>query len=67
MNEEKKGTYMVFVLIGYQVKDVANNFVDKVVVRLIDTDYESALERAKKVIEKPLWFLAEVIEYQKGQ
>jgi hypothetical protein len=36
-----------------------------VVIRLIDTSYESALERAKKIIEKKWWLLAEIVEFYK--
>lgn len=58
-------TYLVFHLVGYSRADELGNLQDKVVIRLIDTTYESALERAKKIIDKPFWLLAEVVEYQK--
>ena len=58
-------TYLVFHLVGYSRADELGNLQDKVVIRLIDTTYESALERAKKIIDKPFWLLAECVEYQK--
>lgn len=55
--------YLVFHIVGYDIKDDTGNLHNKVVVRLIDTSYELALERAKKIIDKPFWLLAEVVEY----
>jgi len=60
-------TYLVFHLVGYEKKDQLGNLEDKVVIRLIDTDYISALERAKQIIEKPFWLLGEVIEYKEKE
>lgn len=57
-------TYLVFHVVGYKKYDSLGNLEDKVVLRLIDTSYESALERAKKIIEKDNWLLGEVIEYE---
>ena len=37
---------------------------DKVVIRLIDKTYESALKRAKKIIKRDQWVLAECVEYK---
>jgi hypothetical protein len=51
--------------VGYNGEDPLHNLEDKVVIRLIDTSYESALERAKKIIEKKWWLLAEVVEFHK--
>jgi len=56
-------TYLVFHIVGYDRKDEFGNLLDKVVLRLIDTTYESALDRAKLIIEKPFWTLGEVVEY----
>ena len=58
-------TYLVFHIVFYSRADELGNLQDKVVIRLIDTTYENALERAKKIIDKPFWLLAEVVEYQK--
>jgi hypothetical protein len=58
-------TYLIFHIVGYNRADELGNLQDKVVIRLIDTTYENALERAKKIIDKPFWLLAEVVEYQK--
>lgn len=60
-------TYLVFHLVGYEKRDQLGNLEDKVVIRLIDTTYENALERAKQIIEKPFWVLGEVIEYKEKQ
>lgn len=60
-------TYLIFHIVGYTKQDQLGNLEDKVVIRLIDTDYKSALERAKKIVDKPFWLLAEVVEYQEGK
>lgn len=60
-------TYLIFHIVGYTKQDQLGNLEEKVVIRLIDTSYNSALERAKKIIEKPFWLLAEVVEYQEGK
>ncbi len=58
-------TYLVFHIVGYEKKDEFGNLQDKVVLRLIDTTYETALERAKLIIDKPFWTLGEVVEFQR--
>jgi len=60
-------TYLIFHIVGYEKIDQLGNLEDKVVIRLIDTTYENALERAKKIIDKPFWLLAEVVEYREGK
>jgi hypothetical protein len=60
-------TYLIFHIVGYDKKDQLGNLEEKAVIRLIDSTYESALKRAKKIIEKPFWLLAEVVEYQEGK
>lgn len=60
-------TYLIFHIVGFDKQDQLGNLDGKVVIRLIDTSYESALKRAKKMIEKPFWLLAEVVEYQEGK
>lgn len=60
-------TYLVFHVVGYEQKDQLGNLEEKVVIRLIDTTYEKALERAKKMVNKPFWLLGEVIEYGEGK
>lgn len=63
-------TYVVFHLVGYtEQKETVRGLelTDKVVVRLIDTSYESALQRAQLIIKRPNWLLAEVIEYMEGK
>ena len=64
-------TYLIFHLVGYtkwidhplqgQIME------DKVVLRLIDTSYESALERAKDIVRRDQWILAEVVEYKEDK
>lgn len=58
-------TYLLFHLVGYDVEDYDNpaNLKGRVIIRLIDSNFESALERAKKLINKPYWLLAEAVEY----
>lgn len=60
-------TYLVFHIVGYERKDELGNLHDKVILRLIDTTYETALERAKQIIEKPFWILGEVVEFNKDK
>jgi hypothetical protein len=60
-------TYLVFHLVGYERKDELGNLHDRVVIRLIDTNYESALERAKLIIDKSFWLLAEVVEFMEKE
>lgn len=60
-------TYLVFHVVGYDKRDQLGNLEEKVVLRLIDSTYESALERAKKIIEKPFWILGEVVEYEEKE
>jgi len=55
--------YLLFHIVGYNGEDPLHNLEDKVVIRLIDTTYEKALERAKKIIEKKFWLLAECVEF----
>lgn len=60
-------TYLVFHVVGYEKKDQLGNLEDKSVLRLIDISYDSALKRAKKIINKPFWVLGEVVEYVEGK
>ena len=60
-------TYLIFHIVGYEKKDQLGNLEDKVVLRLIDSTYESALKRAKKIINKPFWVLGEVVEYKEDK
>ena len=57
-------TYLLFHIVGYDSKVSELEFTNKVVIRLIDTTYESALERAKKIIDRKFWFLSEVVEFK---
>lgn len=60
-------TYLIFHIVGFTKQDPVGNLEDKVVLRLIDTSYDKALDRAKKLVDKPFWLLAEVVEYQEGK
>lgn len=63
-------TYLVFHIVAYN-KSVGEglnvDFTDKVVLRLIDSTLDSAIARAKQIIERNFYFLAEVVEYNKGK
>ena len=52
-------------IVGYSKSDPVGNLEDKVVIRLVDTSVENALERAKKLINKDNWFIGEIIEIVK--
>jgi hypothetical protein len=56
--------YLLFHIVGYDTKINDIDFTNKVVVRLIDKDCDSALERAKKLITRALWFVAEIVEFK---
>jgi len=57
-------TYLLFHMVGYNGEDPLHNLEDKIVVRLIDTNINSALERAKEIIEKKFWMCAEIVEFK---
>lgn len=64
-------TYLVFHIVGY-TKWAKNSLgqdemVDKVIIRLIDTTYESALARAQMTVKRDQWLLAEVVEFKEGK
>ena len=59
---DKNETFVLFHLIGYNNKN-GEAFVDRVDITLIDTSYENALARARLIIDKQWWFLADVTEY----
>jgi hypothetical protein len=58
-------TYLLFHIVGYDGEDPLHNLENKVVIRLIDSSYEKALERAQKIIDRKFWLLAEVVEFHK--
>ena len=64
-------TYLIFHLVGYtkwSEHPVQGPLMDdKVVVRLLDTSYESALKRAKALVKRDFWILAEVVEYREDK
>lgn len=63
-------TYLIFHIVGYTKWDktpMGDQMEDKVVIRLIDTSFENALKRAKRIISRDQWMLAEVVEYKEGR
>jgi len=56
--------YLLFHIVGYDTKINDIEFTNKVVIRLIDKTYESALERARKIVPRAFHFLAEVVEFK---
>ena len=58
-------TYLLFHMVGYNGEDPLHNLESKVVIRLIDETAESALARAKKMVEKKFWEIAEIVEFHK--
>lgn len=63
-------TYMVFHIVAYNKtvgEGVNIDFIDKVVLRLIDLTLDSAIERAKKIVQREFFMLAEVVEYNKDK
>ena len=53
-------------LVGYAKKDPVGNFEEKVVIRLIDKNVNSALKRAQKLIKRDNWLVAEVVELEES-
>jgi len=49
-------------IVGYTKQDPVGNLEDKVVIRLVDKNPANALLRAKKLIKKDNWLIAEIIE-----
>lgn len=56
--------YLLFHIVGYDTKINELEFTNKVVIRLIDKDCDSALERAKKLISRAFYFVAEIVEFK---
>lgn len=64
MNEK----YLLFHIVGHDGMgqnplNSTPDFKNKVVIRLISETYEDALSRAKNIIKREEWLLAEVVEY----
>ena len=58
-------TYLLFHIVGYNGEDPLHNLEDKIVIRLIDKDVISAMDRAQKMVEKKFWTCAEIVEFYK--
>ena len=53
---------LIFVVQGYESQSDTGTLSDIVTIELIDTTTESAIERAKSLIQKKFWRLSNVIE-----
>ena len=49
-------------IVGYTKQDPVGNLEDRIVIRLVDKNPANALLRAKKLIKKDNWLIAEIIE-----
>lgn len=49
-------------IVGYSKQDPVGNLEDRVVIRLVDKNPENALLRAKKLVKKDNWLIAEIVE-----
>ena len=49
-------------IVGFSKTDPVGNFEDKVVIRLVDKNPANALLRAKKLMKRDNWLIAEIIE-----
>lgn len=55
-------TYLVFVIQAYVSRLDTGRLEDVTTLEIIDKDYKSAEKRARKIIKKPFYRLARVIE-----
>jgi len=54
-------SHIVFVLLGYE-KEEMGQFIDIVQVEVFETSIKGAIEKAKKLIQKPFWRVKMIIE-----
>ena len=59
---KKKKTFLIFVIQAYERMDESGQLKDVVTVELIDTSEARAIERAKKLVQKPYYRLSSIIE-----
>lgn len=57
--------FLLFHFVGYNSKLNEETLTDRVDIKLIDTDYDSALIRARDIVVRNAWFLIEVTEFHK--
>ena len=55
-------TILIFVIQGYEQKMEDGSLVDNCTLELIDKTPEEALERAKKMVKKSFYRIAQIIE-----
>ena len=56
---------MVFIIQAFENQSPEGRLSDVTTIELWDTNYDSALERTKKIISKPFYRLLSVIEKEK--
>ena len=56
-------TFLLFHIIGYE-SEKDNKLTNRVDVKLVDTNYEFALSRAKEMFDRKLWIPIEVTEFE---
>jgi len=54
-------SHIVFVLVGYE-REEAGQLINHVQVEVFETSVEKAIEKAKKLIDKPFWKVRMIIE-----
>ena len=53
---------IVFIIQGYVSQSADGQLMDVTTIELIDKDVESALKRAKELMEKPFYRVSHIIE-----
>lgn len=59
-------TYFVFDIIAYVKRLENGNFDDAIRLQVIADNQDQAVEKAKKIVEKPFYYLSAVIEKNVG-
>lgn len=57
-----KDTYLVFTIQAYEIMAPDGSLMNSCILELIATNADEALERAKKIIDKPNYRLSRVFE-----
>lgn len=58
----KEETYLVFVLVGYDKEDENGKLLQTIELQIIAKNREEAEKKAKKVADKPHYYLQRVVE-----
>lgn len=74
MNKQKQGnatgapnnTIIIFIIQAYVERNDQGQLSDVVTIELIDTNPDHAIERAKKLIDRPYFRIASIIEKERG-